>query len=439
MIRDVGPPASGRHCATQPTGGRRFKAALSAAGLSQFIAFCCLAAPSAHAGADHRWLQYVPGGLEARAVTHDAACPPASIDGVAKTMRVRAKPGADYPVLVCALRVPAGAKSARIDGVALPLPKPDPQRILLIGDTGCRIKGRSAQACNEDGGWPFPAGSKIAAEIQPDLVIHVGDYHYRESACPLATPGCAGSPFGDTWDVWREDFFAPAAPLLTAAPWVFARGNHEECDRGGKGWSRALDPYPFAGANGCLRPGAPFSVDLSALALHVMDVATADEGAANKRQAARFARDFRAAARLAPKPVWIVMHRPVWAPAGAIFGYVEGDNKTLALAGRTALPANVQTFISGHIHTFMALSYEEDLPAQIIAGHGGDTLHPLAPANPVGLAINGVKVKSGAGAPNAFGFALLEKAGADWRLTDYDFTGKPRVSCRLHGRALACD
>ena len=430
--------------------GQRARALLRAAGcgrralpaaalwfLAQ-LATACAAPAVASATLDFAWVQHTAGGLEARAITHAAACPPALVNGHAARMQARARPGMDYPVLVCALRLPAGTTAASIDGAGLPLPRSAPTRILLIGDTGCRLQGQRAQPCNDEEGWPFPAGSHIAAQIKPDLVIHVGDYHYRESACPVGNTGCAGSPHGDTWDVWREDFFAPAAPLLAAAPFVFVRGNHEECDRGGKGWSRALDPYAFAGPNGCLRPGQPFSVSLGGVNLYVMDVATADEGTASKAQAARFARQFAAVAKLGPKPVWIAMHRPIWAAAGALFGYVEGDNKTLALAARKSLPATVQAFISGHIHTFMATGFVEDFPVQIISGHGGDELHPFAPSDPVGLKINGVSVKSGIAAPGVFGFVLLEKDAAGWKLTNYDFTGKPQAGCRMSGRALDC-
>ena len=47
---------------------------------------------------------------------------------------------------------------------------------------------------------------------------------------------------------------------LEAAPWVFARGNHESCDRGWRGWFRMLD----AGLNGytpsCQGESAGFEV-----------------------------------------------------------------------------------------------------------------------------------------------------------------------------------
>ena len=59
---------------------------------------------------------------------------------------------------------------------------------------------------------------------------------------------------GDTWDVWKEDFFKPGDALLAAAPWIMDRGNHEECERGGKGWARVLDPYGSLKANSMIAP-----------------------------------------------------------------------------------------------------------------------------------------------------------------------------------------
>ncbi|MDB5648778.1 MAG: hypothetical protein JWL62_298, partial [Hyphomicrobiales bacterium] len=239
-----------------------------------------LAATAAQAADDYRWVQYVPGGIEARALTDRAECPKAAIDSVAARMSPRSTPGPEYPILVCSLPLPAGTRVATIDGMPLPLPKARPDRILVIGDTGCRLKGEQVQACNDISEWPFRIGADISAELKPDLVLHVGDLHYRESECPAANKGCAGTPFGDSWAVWRADFFSPGELLLNAAPWIFVRGNHEECERGGKGWARTLDPYawvPSEGKTGCLGPAKPFTVDLGGITLGVVDVSTADE------------------------------------------------------------------------------------------------------------------------------------------------------------------
>ena len=56
---------------------------------------------------------------------------------------------------------------------------------------------------------------------KPDLVIHVGDYYYRENACP-PNKGCADSPFGDHWPTWQAELFDPAGFVDIAPPggWV---------------------------------------------------------------------------------------------------------------------------------------------------------------------------------------------------------------------------
>src|SRR6185295_2239356 len=100
------------------------------------------------------------------------------------------------------------------------------------------------QDCNNPALWPFAQVAQSVADAKPDLVIHVGDYLYRESACPAGDAGCARSPYGYDWPTWKADFIAPAAPALRAAPWIVVRGNHEICRRGGAGYFRLLDPTP---------------------------------------------------------------------------------------------------------------------------------------------------------------------------------------------------
>lgn len=58
----------------------------------------------------YRWVQYVPGGLEARAITDDATCPTAMIDGVRVAMAERSTPGENYPVRACTLPIGKDAK-----------------------------------------------------------------------------------------------------------------------------------------------------------------------------------------------------------------------------------------------------------------------------------------------------------------------------------------
>jgi hypothetical protein len=168
---------------------------------------------------------------------------------------VNTKPGkpALFPVSSCEYPLPSGTKNAVIAGHRLPLPKANPTKIVVIGDTGCRVQnGNGTQSCNDtnpngtDTPYPFAAIAALAAAQNPDLVLHVGDYAYRDNPCPPgAGYNCGGSPWGFGWDTWQADLFAPGAPLLAAAPWIMTRGNHEQCNRAGQGWYRFLDTNPF--------------------------------------------------------------------------------------------------------------------------------------------------------------------------------------------------
>src|SRR5271163_4964195 len=188
------------------------------------VGLVCAALQQAEAKILSQWVQLGPDGSSSvRAITEDA-CPSVLFDGTAVPMSVRAepaqsfggvKPAQQFQVRSCEVVVPAGAIAATLDGKPLPLPRPNPQRIVVFGDTGCRLlTGDPTQECNDPKAWPFPTIAAAAAATRPDLVIHVGDYEYRETACPAGNAGCAGSPYGYGWDAWNVDFFAPAAPLM---------------------------------------------------------------------------------------------------------------------------------------------------------------------------------------------------------------------------------
>jgi hypothetical protein len=384
------------------------------------------------------WLQYGPDGLEARAITDQPACPSASIDGVPKTMTIRAAPAAQYPVSVCALPVPADAKSAAIENVPLALPGAALKRIAVIGDTGCRLKGPVSQACNDPQQWPFRLIAEVVAQLKPNLVIHVGDYHYRETPCADGDKGCAGSPYGDNWPVWRADFFAPADTLLKVAPWVFVRGNHEECDRGGQGWSRTLEPYAFDAAKGCNGVGRPLVVRLPGLTLAVMDVSSAREERLDEAQAQIFREQYRSLATATAGPTWILQHRPIWSPGGVFAGKLVGDNKTLAAAANGMIPDRVTLILSGHHHLFQVLDYQSNLPLQIVSGNSGDYLNAGSVTDPAGWVVNGMTIKSGLHMPGSFGFSIFEKQGDGWQLTNHDRLGVTRASCVIQDRTAVC-
>jgi hypothetical protein len=421
------------------------------------------------------------GTAIARVITRAAECPAVDIDGRLARMDVRAQPEtlsvrptisppseskpSAFPVLTCEREIPVGAGRAAIDGVPLPLPKANPQRIVVLGDTGCRIKSSDNlfQACNDAERWPFAAVADAAAAVGPDLVIHVGDYHYRENACPAGNADCAGSPWGYGWDAWEADLFAPARRLLAAAPWIVVRGNHESCARAGQGWWRFLDPRPLAPRRDCNVAdddaigdySEPYAVPLGSVSnadtqfivfdsslVGIRPLAPTESMHATYR--AQLERAFALGAR---RPQTFFMnHHPILGFASnparpdAPYPGNAGLQSVLERLNPTVLfPPNVQALLAGHYHLFEVVSFATPQPPQFVVGNGGDwadagLLVPLpAGATPFPGAIVASIV-----ATNRFGFMTMERAGAGWTMTARDARGAPMTTCTLSERKATC-
>ena len=382
------------------------------------------------------WTQATATGLEARAVVEDGVCPGATIDGAEAKMRLRAPASKAFPVTTCALDIPKAAGAATIAGRRIPLPPARIDRILLVGDTGCRLSVLESQDCNSMRSWPFRLVADLAAERAPDLVIHLGDVVYRERPCSPAIKGCAGSPFGDNFDTWKADWLEPAKALLETAPIVFVRGNHEDCKRNGLGWTRFLSAFPFA--EGCNPQEEPYFFDLGDRTLAVLDVTRAEDRISDEVLAPFFHEEF--AALAGGRPVWIAMHKPVYAVARMKDGALEGENKTLSAAvGGGAMPQNVEAALSGHMHLFEALSYAQDFPAQIVAGMGGTRLDTLAPPTLDGQRLGDMSFARATTVTGKFGYAMLERQRDGWLVQDFDAHGATLARCTLSGRKLACE
>jgi len=397
------------------------------------------------------WMQFTSGGsFEVRAVA-SGECPVVSFNGAPPTaMLERASSDANFPSL-CGLEVPANTKSVRLqrpDGSGLELSPPvsDPRRILVLGDTGCRIKGSTVQACNDPVAWPFAGLASAAANLKPDLVIHLGDYLYRESPCPPGNAGCSGSPFGDNWPSWNADFFVPASPLLAAAPWLFVRGNHEDCSRGGAGFLRLLGPIAFHSEQQCQNHLEPFALNAGDQTILVLDNASASDTSIEDASVAVYRADFaelEAMEEARPgQAMWLAAHRPIWAAISGPLGIPIGGNATLiAASGDLSAFRGLSLMLSGHIHTFEAINYQAKLPPQIVAGHGGDNLD-RTPADLRGAIFqghSGVSVKDGLSVAG-FGFLLLSRdvGSRSWSIQLYDSSGMPKRECQFADGRVAC-
>jgi hypothetical protein len=437
-----------------------------------------LAVRPANAGTLAIWAQLGPdneqqhreANLVIRAITDGNDCPVLRADGQPLPMKLRAAPetilkgvaSAHFPVRSCEAKVPSNVVGLAFDNMPLSLTRGAPRRIVIIGDTGCRIEHENGedyrlQDCNDAGAWPYAKIARHAAEARPDLVIHVGDYHYRDAACPEGWIGCKGSPHGPGWDAWYADFFEPSAPLFAAAPWIMVRGNSETCKRAGEGWFRFLDARAMP--KECSDFTEPIAITLEDLAFVVMDTASADpkESAVKKLEPDGLNEllriQFQTARRLlAPGAEgWLLTHRPLYglrsnksAAQNGTASYVF-DNITLqaAAAQPADLLSNFEMILSGHIHTFEALNVDAVVGGQtsrrapqLVVGIGGDNLEPLeAECNVEG---GTVAVKAKGLVIRRFGYAVWEREGKDWRGSLFNADGKITTRCRLSG-SLNCE
>ncbi len=414
------------------------------------------------------------GGAIARVITAAADCPLIEIDGRAQTMTQRAAPAtiaardpgkkdskpANFPLRSCEAPLPRGTHSAQIGSFAFPLAPAEPKRIIILGDTGCRMKQaeNEFQPCNDTKAWPFAEVIKSAAAFKPELVIHVGDFHYRESPCPAGNAGCAGSPWGFGMDVWDADFFTPAAPLLKSAPWVFMRGNHESCARAGQGWFRFLDNTPWSAARSCDDPAndgeadfsAPYSVPLNATTqLIVFDSSRAGLKAYKPTDAAygKYLTQLQEVDRLASQRQhnFFLAHHPVLAFApnptgGPTYPGNGGLQSVMAqLHGQRLFPRNVELALHGHVHLFEAVSFASDHPASIVLGNSASGADVDLPAQlPPGLMPAPGAIVDDFVSRSGFGFASLELIAQAWQLTEYDVQGRAIFKCALKDGKSRC-
>ena len=397
-----------------------------------------LSGVSAIAALPLAWTALGPDGqVIVRVVSNAPACPVVQVNAERFPLRARAQPSRpDFPILVCEAALPPDATSVTLAGRQLPLLPRPPEKIVILGDTGCRMKNSLVQACHDPKAWPFARIARSAAAWQPDLVLHMGDYFYRDSPCPAGNAACAGNPWGDTWAAAQADFFAPAEPLLRAAPWIFVRGNHEACQRTGNAWFRLLDPRPFP--QECSDETEPYSVPIGERTLFVLDTTIAHDLRAAPETVTHFAAQLATLAE--QRPVWLLSHKPFWAFGAR--GQAQGrdalfrTNPTLQAAVRQHWPDGIELVLSGHLHTTAFLAFAQGKPHQFVVGNGGALLDPPLATQLVGLDIADRTV-SHAETLTGFGYVTLERGKAGWTVTPRDVAGRPQP-CHFRSAEMNC-
>ena len=414
-----------------------------------------------------------------RALTRAATCPTVSWDGQQqRRMDLRAAAATPAPrgdnaqkvtkpsvfdVLTCEARWPIGARRGRVAGKDVPAPRDQIKRIVLIGDTGCRMKAseNTFQPCNDPVKWPFAQVAQSAAALHPDLVIHLGDIHYRESPCPPGNAACATSRWGYGFDAWQADLFEPAKLLLAAAPWVFVRGNHESCHRAGQGWFRFIDAKIWREDRSCNAPAldeqadysAPYAVPLAGdTQLIVFDSSRTQGKPMTSKDVSygKYLQQMQQVAQLTQSKAenFFMSHHPLLAvaPVKDISRFKPGGNEALqsafsALYPERLFPQGVSVAMHGHVHLFEAISFKSSHPISLVLGNSGSAIEGLVPE----VLPSSAKLYPGAevddyAARSEYGFATLDrldpKPGGDWMLTEYSIHGVPLIECAIsHGKS----
>ena len=414
--------------------------------------------------ADEMWVEIgpAPNGFTAiaRYASRDAkSCPVIQIDRISRRMSHRTNTG-KFEAFVCEQTIPAGTSTAKVNGQALPLPswtqKKNPL-IVVIGDTGCRIKqggedstapgGKwNIQDCASPKDWPFEEVAGSAATEKPDLVIHVGDYLYREKPC-TGVKGCPGGPSGDTLETWEADFFTPAKKLLLAAPWVFVRGNHEDCSRAGDGWFTLLDPRAVKTCTNYSEPyllktnlGVPLAVLDSNPALDAPckqgDAACAAEIA---DQTATYTKAFETISSWKLQHAWLLTHKPVWSvKAGGPDG-IQVLNVVEETAWKQHRPRGIDLLLAGHTHTFEMIGFDpkSDHAMQLVVGNSGTKLVAPLTYDSSASAVQQAQIKEFRKIQD-FGYTTLTPSTTGLNVLAHERDGKIHISCDIQAGKAHC-
>lgn len=458
--------------------------------------------PGAPNGEAWAWTQLTSGGTRIRYVSTDTSqtCPvvrytlggnrnPHSLQQVSTPSTT-----SQFPTTVCELRVPLSASNAELERTSiqaatvhpanrrLPLPKwtltTRPGKIAVIGDTGCSVPVPGPgtdppQNCaNHQTGWPFQRIADNAATVtKPDLVIHTGDYLYREDPSrendKAANPGCTTLADRANWDCVVADFFRPAEALLAVAPVALTRGNHEDCNMahlGGAGgaWFRYLADN-LRSNESCSDYSAPSLIRAGTLTLASVDSAFADPSDSGSTvQRNIYARQFQAvnqAALQSSNDFFVFTHKPLWMvkAAGTPPNSAEWLTHVLdAAVSDTSLHRladNVRLVLSGHIHLYQMLDFNSPRPPQLTVGSSGGPLDngpddskvvgQLIGTPPQAVTQSITQEQNPPGGVGVFGYAVLNDNGGTWDLTFHDTAGAVRgktcaLSASKTNKSFAC-
>lgn len=307
------------------------------------------------------WTQFVgQNQISFRAIIKNAPCPEILIDERPMEMFERADLDIDEKIHICEFRGDQDLKSVKIEkeNIEFAVVKPQLNKIVAFGDTGCRKKRFISQNCNNPDKWPFEKNSILAAGLKPDLAIHLGDYNYRD-ICPKDHAKCKALDLDimDLWEIWESDVIRPMNSLLKSTPFIFLRGNHESCDKFGKTW------FKFFGGeienetkDLCLEAHKTIEVKIDNHNFINIDSSSEDNQRNELNSLVKKSSD---------EFMWFLTHRPFLAPG------TDVNRKAPKLSTALLQPGALQLVMAGHTHNGSFISFKNNKPPELLLGNGG--------------------------------------------------------------------
>ncbi len=380
----------------------------------------------------------------------------------------------------CQANLPKGAVSAKVGDKKVPASMPNKvNKIAMFSDTGCRIKPSEVQDCSTPATWPTARVAASIAAQRPDIIVHLGDYFYRESPCPAdkqpfcgtSPPPLHGAPFNDSANGWLVDAIVPLSPMFASAPLLLTSGNHESCKRGGNGYSLLFSVFPnssqdCAPVNGVTpekyNPTWTLNLPVAArrtLRLAIVDTPYGDDSALDKYvgpQRPGFVNAARKTPRKRGRESWLITHAPVFGIQSTDFSNGKPSwspwmTPDIAAASYGLL-GNYDFIASSHIHLTQAVQIPGQ-PGQLVVGNGGVLLDP-----PGGYQIPGHgPLADGTGAPlssalvpyptavrfwnevrHGFVIAAPGTKSRNWKFTHRTPEGDRFAKCKLKRTKIYC-
>lgn len=324
-------------------------------------------------------------------------------------------------------------------------------RLAVIGDTGCRLKetknGNVYQDCSVTKEWPY---SEVVMSLEKEnynFAIHTGDYHYREQCTDAKLCPAYGKYIGYVWGAWWDDFYGPTQSLFKKTPWLFVRGNHEDCNRAYTGWAplSAVSNKKFLDTCTEVEPYQWVEMD-DVVFINFDNAMMEDRKPLAPEEAAKWKTKFvelkdKIDSLKTKKEIWFLSHKPM-------FGYVpdKKDAEPVAidtymsdLLKASGLYDKVDIFLAGHIHTQQVVPLngkgkKPEPKLQLVVAHSGTSLDPF------GRKMLSAKIMTTTENKYSFGYAMFEKLGfKKWKFIFKDTKGVTQLECQSDANKVACE